>query len=250
MKRNASFLMILVLLSAVFCSCDGNRNASSVISQQAQSSSVSVQDDSSVSAPPIEDEPLEDYLADYYVEGIPILENNFYIMLTGDEIFKDKEPEIVLQTSHPVHAESHTTFYRDSDFYWIFASTLPPEESTPWGIIITNENHRFGIGLHPGMTVRELEEFSSEHYLDIYSKEESSADDFFITYLLNYWSGLLELISDYDSIYCFMLEGLGSEANQELAQSLEIPTPYCYGFLCFVKDEKVIAIATDLPTAG
>lgn len=247
MKRKASFLMILVLLSAVFCSCDSNRNASSVISRQAQSSSISVQDDSSVSAPPpIECETLEDY----YVEGIPILESNFYIMLTGEEIFKDKEPEIVLQTSHPLYAEWHTTFCRDSDFYWIFSGTLPPEESTPWGIIITNENHRFGIGLHPGMTVQELEEFSSEYYLDIYSKEESSADDFFITYLLNYRSGLLELISDYDSIYCFMWEGLGSEANQELAQSLEIPTPYCYGFLCFVKDEKVIAIATALPTAG
>ncbi|MDO5603220.1 MAG: hypothetical protein Q4G07_10690 [Oscillospiraceae bacterium] len=126
------------------------------------------------------------------------------------------------------------------------------EESSPWGIIITNENHRFGIGLHPGMTVRELDEFSANRDLryDIYSKEKSSEDDFFISHLLNYRSGLLELIPDYESIYCFMWAGFVSEAMQEQAQALEIPTPYCYGFLCFVKDEKVIAIATDLPSAG
>ncbi|MDO5603221.1 MAG: hypothetical protein Q4G07_10695 [Oscillospiraceae bacterium] len=115
MKRKASLLLPLVLLAAVFCSCDSNSNVQPAVSQQEESSTVSALSDSSVSVPQYSKEQL---LADYYVEGIPILENNFYRMLTGAEIFKDKEPEIVLQTSDPPPSSGlHTTFCRDSDFY-------------------------------------------------------------------------------------------------------------------------------------
>lgn len=240
MKRiSALFISVGILLSAVGCA-DGE-----TAPPEPDKTAALSENQTEISQGEVAPQTVEDY----YVKGIPVLENNFYRLVTGADIFGKAEPHVEKK------GEDGFTFYKDDNLYWIFQCcyNIPIDGQTPYGIIVCDEENEFGIGLHPGMTTEELDKFSEEKGIPpykVFEKSEISEEDFWKTHLLNHKSGLLELFPDYDSIYFFEFTGFGSDEASEAAQALNIPTPYCYGFICFIKDGKIIAIATDLPTAG
>lgn len=174
-------------------------------------------------------------LEDFYVINHPVLENQYYEYVDISDII-DYESGLKVTYSSEGANGYYIYYIEDSIIYVLHSSDL----EQLCGIVLVDNQYSFHNGLKIGMTLEELKS------LDFVIKECPDCSDFSIGQIVraNLSEGALCKLQ-YDKIYTIsgVLESDKVDSGNGTVSAIK-------GFVILCSQDKVIAIATDMPTAG
>lgn len=172
---------------------------------------------------------------DFYVLDHSILETQHYEQTNISELI-DFNSTFTITCSHE-DPNGHYLYYIEDSIIYVLHSN---NKEQLYGIVLTADQYSFRNGLKTGMTLDELLN------LDFVIKERPDISDLSIGQIVktNLSEGALQNLQ-YDKIYT--ISGtLISDKTTAKSNTLSL----IQGFVIFCNKNRVVAIATDIPTAG
>lgn len=163
------------------------------------------------------------------------LEKEYYECVDMDEIIKNEnEMSIYISEEGP---NGYFTYYKgDGIIYAVHSSG----DSRLVGITLIDDKYTFYSGLYVGMKAEELSD------LNMILQTSMGEEDPYVSQIVteNMEEGPLAEM-EYDEIYRIT----GAVAQEQL-EEIGVSSALVKGFVVFINDGTVVAVATDLPTAG
>lgn len=166
---------------------------------------------------------------DIFIEGHNSLENQCFWQVDLEEI----EDEAIGVSSSEERLNGAFQFYTGKGIIYV---TNTYGGDSPIGLILTNDKFSLNSGLKVGMTTEEME--ATEIPFQRYEDSKISLGN-----IIRTEKGPIADLN-YDDIY-FYLGGI----SQKEVNEFEVMMPPCLGITVFIKNNKVIAICLDFPTA-